>query len=334
MHPRPHRRPRRPLVAAAAALAAAALAGAGLALGAGGQTVRLTAAGPSPQTVTVGVGDTVSFVGADADNHSIVSSGGGFTSPVIHPGETWTRTMGAPGRFPYDQTGFGKSRHGLIVVEVEGALSLEVTEEQVVFGGSVRLTGRSPLPGYDVVVEARTAAARDPSSGSAAHGGWAPLQTVHAGADGSFALTLRPEVTTRYRATLETTDVRSSSLQVSVAPRVTARPARRSGRTGSFGTVTARIVPADAATALELLAFDARRGRWHAVQTRPVAKGSATFRWRLAQGKTMLRVATVHGHVRAGLTAGAGRSFAVTGLGAAAAPKKHTAHRHHRKTQG
>ena len=313
--------PPRPLVRAVAATAAAAFAGAALAAGGSVTTIRLTSTGPSPATVTVGVGDDVAFVGADAQNHSVVSSGAGFTSPVIHPNETWTHRMDAPGKFPFVQTGFGKSYRGTIVVAVSGDLTLRGSAEQILLGGAVRLTGTSPLPNYDVTLESRATGAR--KSSSASGGGWTAVQTVHAGADGTFSATLRPQVTTRYRAEIVAARLHSTSVQVSVAPLVVAKPSATSARTASQVLVRARVAPADAAKALELFTFDARRGRWHSTETKPVGSaGTAVFRWRVAAGKTMLRVATDRTQLRAGLAVGTSRSFAVVGRGAEPAKAK------------
>jgi len=322
----------RQVVRAAAAVGAVAFAGGALAAGRAVTTIRLTSSGPDPATVTVAVGDTLSFANADTDNHSVLSSGAGIVSPVIRPGETWTRTMGAPGKFPFVQTGFGKSYHGTIVVAVKGDLTIKLSAQQVVVGGAVRLTGSSPLPDYDVALESRAATARSSSSASAG-GGWTPVQTVHAGADGSFSATLRPQVTTRYRAEIVQAKLRSTSFQVSVAPLVVAKPAHSVVKTGTQALVRARVSPAASAKALELYTFDARRGRWHSVATSAVsAAGTAVLRWKAASGRTMLRVATDRRQLAAGLAVGTSRSFAIVGKGAAAPtkpakPKKHRKHR-------
>src|SRR3954464_14963283 len=91
------------LIAIASAGAAAAAFGLG-----GTATVSMSHTGPIPAVVTVVPHSTVMWVNDDTDNHSIISSGSGFTSPVIQPGQTYSIVVGLPGKIAYQQTGFGR----------------------------------------------------------------------------------------------------------------------------------------------------------------------------------------------------------------------------------
>src|SRR5438128_739050 len=87
------------------AIASAGVAAPAFGLG-GTATVSMTHTGPLPAIVTVVPHSTVMWVNDDTDNHSIISSGSGFTSPVIGPGQTYAIVVGLPGKISYQQTGF------------------------------------------------------------------------------------------------------------------------------------------------------------------------------------------------------------------------------------
>src|SRR5438045_1478294 len=121
--------------------------------GAASVTVSLTANGPLPQAVTVTVGDTVTFVNNDTGNHSIVFTTGAIVSPVITPTQSWTLTVGNPGKLGYKQTGF--THHNFSgTVEVQAApagpgtttsLTLSSSRTVVRYGLPVGLRGRGVL---------------------------------------------------------------------------------------------------------------------------------------------------------------------------------------------
>jgi plastocyanin len=54
-----------------------------------------------PETLTVPVGATVVWVNNDPFPHTVTSQAGGFDSPAIAPGQSWSYTTTRAGVFPY-----------------------------------------------------------------------------------------------------------------------------------------------------------------------------------------------------------------------------------------
>jgi len=278
--------------------------------------VKLTSSGPQPAKVTVAVGDTVSFVGADDQNHSIISKAGGFTSPVIKPGETWSRVMDSPGRFRYRETNFGKPHRGLIVVQVVGTLELSASPGSVVYGRQVVLSGRSPLPGSQVALSWRSAGKHAKSAG----GRWAELATVTADGAGAFSLTIQPKISGTYRATVAAgkKKLTSSSISVTVKPLLTAAPRARTARTGTVLRITGRVTPAAAANTVALMRFDRSLRRWKRVAEAQVrTDGAATFAWPVVRGRSLLRLEVLRSGREPGFDVGASDRIVITGVGPA-----------------
>jgi stage II sporulation protein D len=88
-------------------------------------------------------------------------------------------------------------------------LLLAPSSKTMTYGGALSLTGRAR--GVDALaLESKTAAAPD----------WAPAGTPPVGGDGTFAMIVRPQVSTQYR--LAWGDVRVGLAKIGVAPRVDA----------------------------------------------------------------------------------------------------------------
>ena len=91
---------------AAAAASAILILGASMALTASAAAVSATivseAAGYSPSTLTVMVGDTITWTNADrAAPHTVTANGGTFDSGLMVSGATWSYTPTVAGTFPY-----------------------------------------------------------------------------------------------------------------------------------------------------------------------------------------------------------------------------------------
>lgn len=289
---------RRNLVAAGAAVAALAAILAGVALAADTK-VSLTATGPQPQTLTVSVGDSVTFTNTDNVNHSIVtkspagSAPGGFVSPVIHPGETYSVGLNNPGTISYAETGFGHQKgSGKIVVGVSGALTIATAQKAIVYGASITISGKSPVAGTNVSIDARGKGQKGGGGNGGGKGGWTTVATVPAGSDGSFTATLTPTATATYRAQLGSGQVTSATVSVSVAPQLLLHATtKRVVHAGKLVTLVGKIVPANGAQSLELMAYNKSKRNWTRVSTRSVsAAGTATFRFAVPYGLTPLRL--------------------------------------------
>jgi hypothetical protein len=277
----------------------------------------------------------VTFTNNDNINHSIVTKSpggyapGGFVSPVIHPGQSYSVALNNPGTISYSETGFAKQHgSGKIVVGVAGSLSIAAAPKTVVYGSSITISGTSPLPGTDVVISAR---------GKGQHGGgkggWTTVATVPAGADGSFSATLTPTATATYRAQTGAGKVTSlTTVSVSVAPQLLLQATtKRVVRTGKLVTLVGKIAPADGAASLELIAYNSSHRKGTRVATRSVSTaGTATFKFAVPYGQTALRLSVSKSdQLRPGLlkTVSA-KPVVVRGTGPAPAPtgKHHKRH--------
>jgi hypothetical protein len=102
---------------------------------------------------------------------------------------------------------------------------------------------------------------------------------------------------------------------------------------GKLVTLVGKIVPANGAQSLELMAYNKSKRNWSRVATRPVsATGTATFRYAVPYGLTALRLAVSRSdQVLPGLLkTTSAQSLAVRGTGTPPPPtgKHHKKHGH------
>lgn len=69
-----------------------------------------------PATLVVKAGETVVWVNKDPFPHTVASQTGGFASPAIEPGQSWSYTPTKPGVFPYLCT-LHPTMHAMLTVE-------------------------------------------------------------------------------------------------------------------------------------------------------------------------------------------------------------------------
>ncbi|MBD0328914.1 MAG: hypothetical protein ICV64_02270 [Thermoleophilia bacterium] len=195
------------LVPLAALLAAIPYAGAAT------RTVRIERDGFRPVTHTIDLDDTVRWRNADTVRHQVVAESGAFASPVLQPGQTWSFTFTAVGRYAY-RDALEPSERGVVVVRAPArAVSLAANPTAVVYGGETALSGAvsNRRQGERVEVFAHP------------HGAPAPVSigVVTTAAGGTFALAHRPTVATGYSARWGPTT--SAGVGVGVRPRITFR---------------------------------------------------------------------------------------------------------------
>jgi plastocyanin len=289
---------------AACAVVAPVLALGGFALAAS-STITLGSTGPTPASLTIGWGDTVSFVNGDSEAHVVTISRLEASSPSIPPGGTFTQAFdGRGGNYFFRQLGT-RNFNGNIALEVKGRVTISANATVVPFGRSVTLRGTSPYPGTPVVIEQR-----HPGGSSE----WADLRTLTAGGDGAWSTAVRPATGRQYRATVAAKQLRSASVAISLTPliRITGYPRRV--KAGRPATVSARITPAVAATGAELERWDTRRKSWSRVASSPVRRGRVTLRWPEAEkGRTRVRVSVRRGSLASGFEPSASPAVVVTG---------------------
>ena len=339
-------------VLAGVSVAALVAALAGAARGSNSITVTLTANGPQPKLVTLNVGDSITFTNNDSVNHSIVTKSpagytpGGFVSAPIRPGQIYSVGLGTAGSISYVQTGFGHSFSGKILVMPVGKLTLTTTQKSVIYGGTVTIEGRSPIPNAAVTVAARSKGksggnSGSGTSGSSGKGGWHSVATVTAGSDGSFITTLKPTSSASYRGQTSPTQnqskslvLTSSTITVAVMPQLTLRASGpRVVHQGKVVTLLGQIVPANGSSTLTLIGYDVTRRTWSTVSARSVAPstGIATFHFTVPHGETSLRLSVSKSdHLQPGLQqTTTNQSLVVRGTGPVPPP---TPGKHHKSS--
>lgn len=55
----------------------------------------------NPEAVRIGVGERVTWINCDEDPHTSTADGGEWASPLLVPGDAYTRAFDEPGTFPY-----------------------------------------------------------------------------------------------------------------------------------------------------------------------------------------------------------------------------------------
>jgi hypothetical protein len=272
--------------------------------------VTLTSGGPQPQTFSATLGDTVTFVNGDSATHTVVDHASGLQSPALAPGQSYAYVLTTSGKLTYQQEGKPQGS-GEIVVARTGSVTLKASKRSIAYRSSSVLSGTSSFPTFPVKIEQRAKA--EPR--------WSDLATLTPAPDGSYTLVVNPLKSTQYRADVFSGELLSASVGVDVRPILTLVARRRTASGGSLLTLTSRVVPAEAATSIELTRYDSKRQRWRRVLTRSTSTGNVTFRWRVEYGRSALRAALVKTGLASGFAQTSSRSVLVTGTGTP--PRKH-----------
>jgi plastocyanin len=152
--------------------------------------VSITSSGFDPAQMTVGAGDTVMWVNRDTVTRQLIAESGGFSSPQLPPGETYTFQFTRPGTFAYHDR-LKTAQKGTVVVRRTGVRSVTIASERrvVALGSAVELSGNiSGAGGQQVIVIAK------PYRGAETR---TPVLTE---SDGSWSLRVRPRIRTEYQA--------------------------------------------------------------------------------------------------------------------------------------
>lgn len=185
-------------------------------------TVAINRAGFTPNPARVTTGDTITWTNSDTRNRQVISSTGGFASPILKPGETYSFTFKRAGRFVYEETLVEPTQKGTVVVTAPatppppppaaGTVTLAAARTEVVYGGSVTLSGElsSATAGQAVEVLAAPIGAATVALTKVAD-----VTTI---AGGEFRATVKPTVGTTYRVRWNSTT--SGRVTIAVRPRV------------------------------------------------------------------------------------------------------------------
>jgi hypothetical protein len=164
-----------------------------------------------PETLTVLVGESVSWTNHDSVHHDVEADDGSFDSGDLEPGGTFSATFARPGRVTYLCT-----IHRFMRGEVEVfALSLAGPDHPVPVGGRAVLRGLAP-PESELVTIQR----REPD------GRWTPVSTAAPSGDGTYRVELVTDAPVVVRAVAGPLESRPVRITVSARLHVSARTRR------------------------------------------------------------------------------------------------------------
>ena len=262
--------------------------------------VTITMAGFAPSAVTIGRGDSITWTNTDTTNHQVISDKGGFASPILRTGESYSFTFRATGNFAYKDALGEKKRQlkGSVVVKAApvpaASVTLTASTLRVVYAGSVTLSGTvsNRQMGEKVTLLAR-------KYGDAS---FTAVATLATGSNGSWSYAVKPTIGTGYQARFKSAT--SSTTNVGVRPRVSFvvnTGARFSTRVVAARSFVGRYVQFQRRSSL---------GQWVTVKrVRLNASSAAIFRATLPRGSSSLRIALSVNQAGSGYLAGISRTI-------------------------
>jgi hypothetical protein len=175
------------------------------------KSVAITRSGFVPTSVTIAVGDTVTWTNNDTVNRSVVSDAGLFSSGILAPGESFSHTFTQRGTF-WNRDGTRARIRGRVVVRAAPAtVTIAASRTTLIFGGEVVLSGSisSRLAGQPVTLVVRPL------------GGAVERVVLTTGTDGVWRYEAQPRIQTAYTAEYRSST--SASTTINVRPRISLR---------------------------------------------------------------------------------------------------------------
>jgi plastocyanin len=155
-------------------------------------TVSIKRTGFVPKSTNINQDDSVTWTNNDTINHQVVANSGGFASPVLGPGKSWTRKFGSGGTFRYHDSLHPALSGSVVVKGAPPQISLAASAPVVKFGATVTLSGAVSNKKEGVTVTLVQL-----PFGQTTKQVIATLQTTTGGA---FSFTVTPQVNTTYQA--------------------------------------------------------------------------------------------------------------------------------------
>jgi plastocyanin len=173
-------------------------------------TVQIKSTGFSPSSITINHGDGVTWRNVDKVDHQVVADDGSFASPILHAGQSWTKTLSTAGTFRYHDALYPRRTGKIVVKGPPPSVSLALSVPIVVYGSPTTLSGAISTGAANQTVELT----------AQPYGQASPAQLVvlKTGPGGVFSYTVTPSIYTTYVA--RWTNVSSASVIVQVAPHV------------------------------------------------------------------------------------------------------------------
>jgi plastocyanin len=252
-------------------------------------TIAITKAGYVPQSATIAVGDSVSFVNQDTVAHQVVlkpTTGVTCTANpvVVQPGQTVTCTFRTAGTYAFSDATIKKAAFkGTITVTAAGGggpLTLQVTPTLLTYGGKATLSGTLASGQANQKISILAA-----ECGSTT---FKQVATATTTTGGAYTTTLQPLKITAYEARFKSNTSAQSSVRV--------RPAVRLARTAPR-RFTVRVTAAQSFVGKVVVfqRFNATLRRWVRVRSVTLARTAA------AVSPTVITTAAFRARVRSGL---------------------------------
>jgi plastocyanin len=272
------------------ALALAATLVVAAATGAATTTIQITKNGFTPSTVTVALGDTVTWHNADTKTHQVVADNGAFASPALAAGASWSYTANKSGSFTY-RDAYATTHKGTVKVNAPPAtLSLNSSLQTVIYGSATQLNGQvsTQLSNQPVTLSAQPYGKSIQS-----------VQSTTTQSGGTFIFGVTPTISTTYTAHYATAN--SNPVTVNVAPRV---------GFGYTGSLYVAKVTSDISYSGHYVVVQRRNlaGGWYSFKRVYLGDASrATFRLKLPKGHSTLRLVLPSGQAGLGYVQGISR---------------------------
>jgi plastocyanin len=179
------------------------------------KNVAITRTGFVPASVTIDVGDAITWTNNDTVNRSVVIDSGLFSSGILTPGQSSSHTFEQNRTFRY-RDGTRRLTRGTVVVRAPVAtVTLAASKSSLIFGGDVVLSGAisTKTSGQPVTLVVRP------------FGGSVERVELTTGTDGAWRYEAQPRIQTTY--SVEYRRATSPSATVNVRPRISLRRVAR-----------------------------------------------------------------------------------------------------------
>jgi plastocyanin len=167
--------------------------------------VKITATGFSPKTLTINQGDAIKWTNADKVNHQLVANNGAFASPILKPGQAWSFTFNAAGKYGYHDALHASLTGTIYVKGPPPSMTLGVSAPIVFYGDQTVITGTVSSGKADEPVTLLA----QPWGSSAQQ-----VATLVTGTGGGFSYTTTPTLLTVYSAKWKTAASQPVTVQV------------------------------------------------------------------------------------------------------------------------
>jgi len=177
-------------------------------------TVQIRSTSFSPSSFTINHGDRVTWHNADKTDHQVVADDGSFASPILHAGQSYSRTLSTAGTFRFHDALHPRLTGKVVVKGPPPSLSLSLSAPIVYWGTPITISG-----GVSTGAANQTVEISQQPYGQAAP---SQLAVVKTGSGGAFSYTVTPSLYTTYTARWN--NVSSGSVVAQVAPKMSLVP--------------------------------------------------------------------------------------------------------------